>query len=262
MSRHDRRAGATRVSSEPGGGRCNVAGRFRRARHPSHTRGFALAEIVIAIAVLGLIGSLSYGVFARTLTARAQAGEVTEHYHMVRQAMLRMAREVSMAFLTVHKDCEDPRTDSIFAGDRSGSGYRLDFTSFGHFKTKADANESDQNEISYFVDRDPDDSKSKVLMRRSSPRIDDEADEGGVEQILARGIESFDIEFYDHVSDRWVDEWDTQNLDFRDRLPMFVRFNLSVMNPAGDEEEFTTKARIVLQDAIRFVGTGFSRCPE
>lgn len=224
-------------------------------------RGFSLAEVMIALAILGLIGSLTFGVFTRALSARLQAQEITEHYHMVRQAMLRMTREVSMAFITVHKDCEDPRTDSLFVGDRSGSNYRLDYTSFGHFKTRADANESDQNELSYFVDNDPD-SKGKVLMRRNSPRIDDEADEGGTEQVLARGVTKFAMEFYDDVADRWVDEWDTRDSDLRDRLPLFVRFDLTVENPAGKEEEFSTKARIVLRDRIRFVGTGFARCPE
>lgn len=237
-------------------GRQPLSSRWRGAR------GLALAEITIAVAVLGLIGMLSYGVFSRTLNARAQAGEVTEYYHMVRQGMLRMAREVSMAYLTLHRDCEDPRTESLFVADRRGSGYRLDFISFGHFKTRADANESDQNEVSYFIDRDPDDSKKKALFRRASPRIDDEADEGGVEQVLVRGVDSFDMEFYDEQTDRWIDDWDTQSIDFRDRLPLFVRFNLTVIDPRGSEEKFTTKARIVLRDAIRFVGTGFSRCPE
>ncbi|MEO1480514.1 MAG: type II secretion system protein GspJ [Myxococcota bacterium] len=225
-------------------------------------RGFSLAEVMIALAILGLIGSLTFGVFTRALSARLQAQEITEHYHMVRQAMLRMTREVSMAFVTQNKNCEDPRTDTLFVGDRSGSNYRLDYTSFGHFKTRADANESDQNELSYFVDADPDSKKGKALFRRNSPRIDDEPDEGGTEQVLARGVKKFAMEFYDDVADRWIDEWDTRDADFRDRLPMFVRFNLTVENPAGKEEEFTTKARIVLQRRLAILGTGQTRCPD
>jgi len=225
-------------------------------------RGFTLLEIMIAVGVLTLIGMLTYGVFARTLTAREQALEITEHYHMVRQAMLRMTREVSMAFLTVHKDCEDPRTESLFIGDRKGRNFRLDFTSFGHFKTRADANESDQNEVSYYVDSDPDSKKGEALFRRSSPRIDDEADDGGNEQVLARNVTGFSMEFYDERDDRWVDEWDSRDSDYLDRLPLFVRFELTVENATGKEETFTTKSRVVLRDAIRFVGTGFSRCPD
>lgn len=225
-------------------------------------RGFTLAEVVIALAVLALIGTLTFGVFNQSLNARTQALEITEHYHMVRQAMLRMAREVSMAFVTIHKDCEDPRTDSMFVGERSGSSFRLDFTSFGHFKTQADANESDQNELSYFVDTDPEDSGRKALFRRSSARIDDEADEGGFEQILARRVLGFEMEFYDDKDDRWIDEWDTRDSEFRDRLPLFVRLQLKIESPFGEEEEFVTKSRVVLRDRIRFVGTGFARCPE
>lgn len=231
-------------------------------RAPRKQSGFTLAEVMIALSILALIGTLTYGVFNRTLSAREQAARITDHYHMVRQAMLRMTREISMAFITPYRDCEDPRTDTLFVGDRRGSSHRLDFTSFGHYKTRADANESDQNEVSYFVDRDPDDNKVKALIRRYSPRIDDEPDEGGVQQVLARNVEGLELEFYDEQDDRWVDEWDSKNLDYRNRLPLFVKIGLTVTNPAGKEERFTTKARIALTREITFVGTGFTRCPE
>jgi len=225
-------------------------------------RGFTLAEVMISLSILALIGTLTYGVFNRTLAARQQAAAITEHYHMVRQAMQRMSREISMAFITPYRDCEDPRTDTLFVGDRSGRSHRLDFTSFGHFKTRADANESDQNEISYYVDQDPDDNKTKALIRRSSPRIDDEPDEGGIEQVLARNVEGFELEFYDDDDDRWVDEWDSKNLEQRNRLPLFVKLTLNVETPSGDEEVFTTKTRIALTGEITFFGTSFARCPE
>ncbi len=224
--------------------------------------GFTLAEVMIALSILALIGTLTYGVFNRTLAAREQAASITNHYHMVRQAMLRMSREISMAFITPYRDCEDPRTDTLFVGDRRGRSHRLDFTSFGHYKTRADANESDQNELSYYVDRDPADNKVKALIRRYSPRIDDEPDEGGVEQVLARNVDSLELEFYDERNDRWVDEWDSKNLDYRNRLPLFVKMTLNVTNPAGKEESFTTKARIALTQEITLPGTTFARCPE
>lgn len=228
----------------------------------TNERGFSLMEVMIAVSILTFIGMLTFGVFTNTMKSRDAAAEITSHYHSIRQAMLRMTREVSMAFLSIHKDCEDPRNDTLFALDRQGGGYRLDFTSFGHFRMRADANESDQNEVSYYVDRDPDDSKKRALMRRSQPRIDEDPDEGGDERVLARGINRFEVEVYDDKQDRWIDEWDTRNLDFRDRLPMFVRFTLKVDGLNGKEEIFTTKARVFLRDSISFFGTNFARCPQ
>ena len=119
-------------------------------------RGFTLAEAIIAVAILGMIGVLIMGTFANAMDGRNRAEEITTHYHQVRQAMLRMAREIQMAFLSEHRDCDDPRTKTLFVGKSAANGMRLDFTSVSHFKMSADANESDQNEVAYFVERDPD----------------------------------------------------------------------------------------------------------
>src|SRR5262245_4552515 len=120
-------------------------------------RGFTLAEVLIAVAILAMIGVLTYGTFARAMEAREQAGRITERYHEIRQAMQRMSREISMAYLSEHKNCQEPRSETVFTANRTAGGSRLDFASFSHTKTAPDANESDQNELSYFIERDPDD---------------------------------------------------------------------------------------------------------
>ena len=91
--------------------------------------------------------------------------EIAEREHEVRLALERMAREISMAFLSAHRDCDTPKTKTIFKTSNSSIGTRLDFTSFSHLKLHADANESDQNELSYFVDRNPEDEKRKVSFK-------------------------------------------------------------------------------------------------
>lgn len=237
--------------------------RWQRARGSERReRGFTLVEVVIAVSILGMIGALTYGTFARAMTGRDRATEITEYYHRVRQAMLRMSREISMAYLSAHRDCEDKRTETMFRASGAGGGMRLDFNSFSHYKLRADANESDQNELSYYVDRDPEDSKSTALLRREQARIDEEADEGGDVQVLAKGIERLEFEFYDAKEDRWDDTWDSTHSDYRDRLPMFVTIRMKVKNPRGEEETFVTKTRVFLKQSILIPGTGFSRCLE
>ena len=108
-----------------------------------------------------------------------------------------MSREISQAFISEHRFCDDPRTRTLFAGKRASNGMRLDFTSFSHFKIGADQNESDQNELSYFVDSDPEDPKKLALMRREQTRIDEEPEEGGRIQVLAENISEVNFEFYE-----------------------------------------------------------------
>jgi general secretion pathway protein J len=225
-------------------------------------RGFTLAEAIIAVAILGMIGVLVMGTFSTAMDTRDRAEKITSRYHQVRQAMLRMSREIQMAFLSEHRDCDDPRTKTMFVGKTASSGMRLDFTSFGHFKIAADANESDQNELSYFIDRDPDDPQKQSLFRREQNRIDEEPEEGGVEQVLAEDVTQLDFEFYDPKEDTWEDEWDTSDSDYRGRLPMFVKIKLKAKGPIGEEEEFVTKTRVFLKKPIQIVGTGFAKCVD
>jgi len=224
--------------------------------------GFTLVEALIAITILGFIGMLTYGTFAKAMDARDRAQNITGRYHQMRQAMQRMATEISMAFISAHKDCDEPRGETQFVGKRAPNGMRLDFDSFSHFKSRADANESDQNELSYFVARDPDDSDKTALIRREQAPIADEPDEGGVQQVLARDVKSLNFEFYDAKEDRWDKDWDSTSLDQKRRLPKFVSIEIKAAGPSGKEETFVTKARIFLDKQIRITGAGALLCPD
>lgn len=225
-------------------------------RRGSH--GFSLAEAMVAVAILALIGILTYGTFARAMDARDRALKITAHYHEISQAMLRMGHELSMAFLSRHKNCADPRSDTLFTASHHGGGMRIDFTSFSHTKIKKDAAESDQNALSYYLDRDPKDPNLSVLMRREKKRIDEKPKEGGRVDILARGIDELSFQFYDPKEDRWDDEWDSTNTNYRNRVPMFVRIQIKAKDLNGHEETFVTKTRIYLQKPLLIFGTGFS----
>lgn len=224
--------------------------------------GVTLIEMLIVMAIFAMIGTLTYGTFARSVDASERAEKITTHYHYVRQAMQRMSTEISMAFLSAHKDCDEKRTETIFVGQQTRNGMRLDFTSFSHYKIRKDANESDQNELSYYVDDDPEDDSRTVLMRREQSRIDDEPDEGGTSDILAENIKELHFEFYDSKEDEWEEEWDSTSMDQKGRLPTFVSIKLIALDPKGDEETFVTKTRIFLKRRILITGTGFPGCFE
>lgn len=231
-------------------------------RQQAHSRGFTLAEALVAMAILAMIGTLTYGTFAQAMSSRERAESITRHYHEMRQAMLRMSRELSMAYLSAHRDCEDPRSKTVFATRRSGGGMRLDFTSFSHYKVRADANESDQNELSYFVDRDPDDPTQQALMRREATRIDEEPEEGGSEEVLAHRVTDLRFSFYNARDDRWEDDWDSTGSDNRNELPLFVRMELVTKDPSGKDETFVTKTRVFLRKQILILGTGARVCTD
>jgi hypothetical protein len=176
----------------------------------------------------------------------------TERQNTARIALLRMAREISMAYVSKHHSCLEKRTDTLFKG-KSGSREPLLFTSFAHYKWRRDAHESDQSEISYYIDTDPTETGKKALFRRESRRITDESGQSGAEYVLAHDVGNLELRFYNPDTDRWEDEWDTTKSEKKFRLPLFVKIELTLPMPNKQKDEtFTTQSRIMLQDALAF----------
>ncbi len=132
---------------------------------------------------------------------------------------------------------------------------------------RQDANESDQNILSYYIDVDPKNRDQHSLLRREKNRIDDEPEEGGRVQVLISNVKSLKFEFYDEKEDDWVDDWDTEHSDNRYKLPLFVKITIEVENPSKVKETFTTKTQVFMHsndfiDAMLISGTGFSACVD
>jgi len=70
----------------------------------TRARGFTLLEVLIAVAVLALIGGLTWKSFDGAYAVKARVEQAEERDQMVRGALTRLAREVSMTFLSEHYD--------------------------------------------------------------------------------------------------------------------------------------------------------------
>ncbi|MEM7138085.1 MAG: prepilin-type N-terminal cleavage/methylation domain-containing protein [Myxococcota bacterium] len=218
-------------------------------------KGFTLVEIILAMAILALVGTMIYGGFSQTALNKARVESDIDHYQTVHMALERMVREVTMAFVSTHVNPSlDLRTiTTAFVGSDGGSEDRLDFTSFSHRRLYRDARESDQNEISYFVTDDPDTPGERVLARREENRIDEDPTRGGKSQILVRGVEEYNVEYFDPLLSEWVSEWATDDrFKQPNRLPTQVRFRITVKDPSrpGRTQTFGTRATIPLTFAL------------
>lgn len=219
-------------------------------------RGLTLLEVLVAVAVLSLVASLIYGAFDGMSRTRASVSKMDERYHQGRQAIARMSRELQSAFLSLHQPLAMPlavRT-TAFIGKNQGSNDRVDFTSFSHRRLMRNAHESDQNEISYFVARNPDDSSKYDLVRREQREIDLDPSRGGVVNVLAEDIESFDVRYLDQLTGEWVEAWDsTQASGQLNRLPMQVKIRLVLKGGRGGEPfVLETKVPIAMPTALMF----------
>ena len=116
---------------------------------------------------------------------------------MVRSALNRFAREVSMTFLSEHYDRkrfrERPTLFRLKDGRRSAD---LIFTSFAHERLHLDAKESDQALFQYSIGPDPRDGSRLDLFRRVKPLLDEEPERGGDQEVLAEGVLGFTVEYH------------------------------------------------------------------
>jgi general secretion pathway protein J len=218
-------------------------------------RGFTLLEVILAVTIFALVGTMIYGGFSQTALNKARVEEDVDHSRVVHMTLERMARELTMAFVSTHANpSPDLRAvETAFIGKDNGKDDRIDFTSFSHRRLYRNARESDQNEISYFVTEHPDDPGMQVLARREQNRIDDDPRRGGKSQILVEKVTEFNVEYFDPLLSDWVQAWDTDDvLAQPNRLPTQVRIRLAVEDPRrrGQTQTFGTRVTIPLTYAL------------
>ncbi|MGB5695252.1 MAG: type II secretion system protein GspJ [Polyangiales bacterium] len=218
-------------------------------------QGFTLLEILLAVSILALVGTMIYGGFSQTALNKARVEEDVDHSRIIHMALERMARELTMAFVSTHVNPSlDLRVvNTAFIGKDNGKDDRIDFTSFSHRRLYRNARESDQNEISYFVTEHPDDPEKLVLARREQNRIDEDPRRGGKSQILVENVEEFNVEYFDPLLSEWVQTWNTDDILAQpNRLPTQVRIRLSVEDPRhpGRTQSFGTRVTIPITYAL------------
>ncbi|MBM4361489.1 MAG: prepilin-type N-terminal cleavage/methylation domain-containing protein [Deltaproteobacteria bacterium] len=225
-------------------------------------RGFSLVELIIAITVLALISMLIYGAFAGMRNSKEGVGRVGDRVHEGREAMRRIARELSSAFISTHAPLSAALAvqTTAFRGTQGTPADRLDFASFAHRRLDRDSHESDQCEISYFGAPDPKDPGITDLVRRVSPLLDLVPEKGGRVDVLASDIDLFRVEYLDPQTGDWVDTWDTTNtIGQPGRLPVYAHV-LLVLNggkrPGAGRSSapirFETKVALPIHRALSF----------
>jgi general secretion pathway protein J len=216
-------------------------------------RGFTLMEVMIAASITAMMGALVAGAFGRAAAARDLAEAQEERFTGARQALSRMSREVSEAFLSEHYDRKRFRERlTVFKGKDEGDRDSLLFATFAHARLLRDAKESDQAVVAYDLDADPAHPGEQALYRREKARIDDQPDRGGARAVVLEHVRGFDAQYWDWKRQEWVREWDTTAAENKDRLPTRVRLRVKVLMPDGSERAFETQARIAIIRPLDF----------
>jgi general secretion pathway protein J len=215
-----------------------------------------LLEIMVSVAILAMVAILIYGAFDSM--ARGKKGEAmrADRAREGREAILRITRDLSSAFLSMHNPTNTALiTRAIgFVGSSGGTYDRVDFAAFAHRRVDRDSHESDECEVGYFVSPDPDVSGKMDLVRREQTPIDIDPKKGGVVNVVAENVEEFDVKYLEPLTAQWLDTWDsTQVTGQPGRLPLEVSIRL-VLKGIGDAPSVTyaTKLTMPMQQPLTF----------
>jgi general secretion pathway protein J len=207
-----------------------------------------LLEALISLAIIALMGALIWGSFGPSYQLKETVEAQADRDQEIRMAMNRMAREISMAFLSNDYDKARYRQMlTVFDGEHNaGDRDSLTFSSLSHERLYENALESDQSTIQYRIVDDPKIAGQLNLVRREKLIFDDEPSKGGTEDVLCENVQGLVLRYWDPLKLEWTEDWNTLDVERANTLPFDVKITLLVGEPGAIPDAFTTQTPVFL----------------
>lgn len=205
--------------------------------------GFSLIEILIAAALLGLMGVILMSSLTSSLSVRDKAEGISNRHHLIRQAMARMTSEIQMAYISNNRNPVNLVVDTQFKGEKD----RISFVAFGGLQHKQNAKESGEREISYFTENGD-------LKRREKNNPGKQLFETGKVKLVCPKVDRIEFKYWNPQSSAWDSEWKTEGKGMQEAtLPARVQIELIAKVAEDEEEKIITETQIWLTRPI-FLG--------
>ena len=213
-----------------------------------------MIELMLALAIFAFITTIMWGSFAQTANSKKVIQSEQERAHAVRVALMRMAREIEMAYVSDNENTAIANRRTLFVGSAHGDVDELMFSTFGHQRLRAGAAEADTSLVTYYGARDPDDRRVLNLMRRETRRLqaEDPSTLPGEGYILCPDVARVRFLYYDHKKKEWETDWSTLDASGMSYLPTHVRIQLTVIDERGAEVSYSTDARIQITEKVGY----------
>jgi prepilin-type N-terminal cleavage/methylation domain-containing protein len=232
---------------------------------PFRNSGFTLIEVVLALAILSLIVTVSYQLLSSVSEAKRLLDLNRDAQFIGNSILSRLTRELQLAdngkpLLPPCGTSEDPNQQPTgsqinLIGEPSsvGIGARGDTVTFlareGGQYIPDGGTHTGTVQISYRVAKDPEQSSLSgeqptfLLIRDEMPyrRPQTRACSQAIRFPVANNVLSFEMSYYDRRTDTWSESWGRERLV---KLPQLIQFRLKLLGPDGYPRVYTSAVAI------------------
>lgn len=212
----------------------------------SYKHGFTLIEVLIASIILAMIGYLLSTVLFSSAKINKETFVFSQRYHEIRQAMSRIRKDLSMAYLSKQTN---QASASIFKTYFKGGENEISFVAFGNILYVRDIRQSDQRRIEYYFAKDNESDQYSLYRRvQNHPSLSDIKEQKG--EVIATKIEKISFEYWDEEYGRWLKSWSTEGISGKENLPNRLKISIDFIMRNNKKETFETQVEILLTKPI------------
>jgi type II secretion system protein J len=209
--------------------------------------GFTLFEVLMALAILGVVLSVLYMTFYQSMAVLAHTEDRAETIQQGRLILERMTAELKGAFIPPQESLsKNFRYGLVGKAKKEDEEFRdrLDFTTVGYGQADPVESRRDIGELSYFLDYEPG-GRRLTLFRRQDDGMDGDLLKGGRSFAICDRVRGLSFLFFDRLGGKQK-EWNSLEGAQRNQLPTRIEIELKLEDNRGRVHTFRTQVYLPL----------------
>lgn len=212
-------------------------------------KGFTLLEVLLSVAIFSLISIATAKQISLIRNTKNAAFEELDMYNGIRAAFSILKTDLNQSFHMQVDDLGEETKNALAKNEKvphtlfDGRKSELIFTSLSHRNYYQGRRESEQTEISYFLQQRKG-YKGSSLMKREADKLDNDLYKGGTVYTILDNVTSLEFTYWDDKTAKWQDAWNSDVGAFRDKFPLAVKMKIGVVNPKNKELKLETVYKV------------------